>query len=299
MKKTNIILLIILVMSLMIVGCNQTSNNDSDANTEVTKTTKVTDESSEEAETNEDNNDNLVDGEKDFSDLGPVIVGMDGDTPAFTQFDENGSLEGFEVDMWNRISEICGFDVEFEHMEFSSIFASLDNGRIDVVANTITPNEERQEKYLFSIPYIKEETVFLGRADEDISDPKELDGYKVAVEPASNDENIAKEFENNIGVTLERVYYDGFSIDDVLMGRIDLWMKGESGSLDVIKEVGEDKLKIVTSTTYESPSAYPFIRDDRGEQLKEATDYAIEIMLEDGSLREINDKWVDVDLIDF
>lgn len=68
----------------------------------------------------------------------------------------------------------------------------------------------------------------------------------------------------SLGITLNRVYYDGFSIQDVVLGRIDMWIKGETGALQVIEEMGSDKLKILYKTDVVFDCSLSLCQDRKG-----------------------------------
>ena len=74
------------------------------------------------------------------------IVVATGDSSVPSSYVENGKHKGFEVDLWNAISEKTGIEVEFIIGEFSSLFGYLDSGKANTVANLITVTEERKEK---------------------------------------------------------------------------------------------------------------------------------------------------------
>ena len=225
-----------------------------------------------------------------------IRVGMDGETPGFSSLDENGEMVGLDVDIWKEIGKRTGYEIQFERMEFSSLFSLLDDGRLDTVANEISVTEERQKSYNFSDPAYFDRITFLSRADTEISDPKDLDGMSIGVEPASSDVEIVDAVDASLGITLNRVYYDGFSIQDVVLGRIDMWIKGETGALQVIEEMGSDKLNILYTTDVVFDCAYPFAKTEKGQELMELTNKALSEMREDGTLKALSEKHFGIDI---
>lgn len=273
-KRFLLIVVLALVSVLIVTGCHNKDNKN-------VKGKESLDE---------------VKGKNDFSDLGTVKVGMDGETPPFSTIDEKGNISGFEVELWEEIGKHAGFNVEIERMEFSGLFSMLDDGRLDSIANVIAITPEREEKYLFSDGYIYEKNMLLANADKKINDLKDMNGWSIAVEPASVDEGIVTVFEEMAGIELERVYYDGAAINDVVLGRVDLWVKGEAGCLEVIEKIGDDKLQIIADTTDVAISGYPFVKDDRGERLKDAVNYALEELRKDGTMNELSKKYLAIDI---
>lgn len=267
MKSKFKILLTMLALSILLVGCgNSDTQKSADKKTNSTAGEKI------------------------------IKVGMDGETPPYTTVNDKSELIGFEVDLWKEIGKRIGYEVQFEHSEFSTLFGLLDDGRLDTIANTISITPERQEVYNFSDTYLYEKIVLVSKVDKEISSIKDIDGMTIAVEPTSSDEVIVDTLEKESGVKLERVFYDGASIQDVVLGRVDLWIKGEPSAIEVINQIGKDKLKILTDTPVTFESAYPFAKTEKGEELMKLTNDAIKSMQEDGTLKKLSEKYLSIDI---
>lgn len=285
--RKNLLLLLTLVSIFLLGGCqSNTEKTEEDSNEQsevnVTEETNIKTDDSEEV-TGGDNA------------LGVIKVGMDGETPGYTSVDENGDLVGIDVAIWEEIAKRNDLEVEFMPAAFSSLFGMLDSDKIDVVANCIGVTDERSERYYFSEPYVYDENVLLASADKSINDIKDLNGWKIAVEPASMDEKILDRFEEANDIKLDRVFYDGLAIQDVILGRVDLWIKAESGAIDVVNEYGEDQLQIIAGTGDGDFIAYPFKKNERGEKLKKIADETIKQMQEDGTMSELANEYLPTD----
>ena len=64
-----------------------------------------------------------------------------------------GDLVGYDVEVAEAVADKLGLEVEFEETQWDAIFAGLDAGRFDIIANQVSINPEREEQYLFSEPY--------------------------------------------------------------------------------------------------------------------------------------------------
>lgn len=74
----------------------------------------------------------------------------------YTYLDENDELTGYDIEILRLIDEkLDDVAFEFEVAEFPALFAGLDSGRFNVVANNLSATDERREKYDFSDPYIE------------------------------------------------------------------------------------------------------------------------------------------------
>ena len=99
---------------------------------------------------------------------GTLRVGTEGTYAPFSFHDPGtGQLEGYDIDVARAVGEKLGVKVEFVETPWDSIFAALEAGRFDVVANQVTITPERQAKYDMSDPYAVGEGVIVTRADDD------------------------------------------------------------------------------------------------------------------------------------
>ena len=78
--------------------------------------------------------------------------------------------------------------MKFEETQWDAIFAGLDAGRFDVIANQVSINAERQAKYDFSDPYTVSTGVIVVKKgdDSDISSFDDLKGKTTAQSLTSN-----------------------------------------------------------------------------------------------------------------
>jgi polar amino acid transport system substrate-binding protein len=106
---------------------------------------------------------------------GKLTICTDVPVPPFEQFDENGTLEGFDVDLGNQIA--AGFDLEpvWVNSVFDTIIAALTTGKCDVIINDMFITPER-EKEIRQIPYLTSGQSFMvKKGNPDDIDPTNLD----------------------------------------------------------------------------------------------------------------------------
>ncbi|MFT4231415.1 MAG: transporter substrate-binding domain-containing protein [Leucobacter sp.] len=85
-----------------------------------------------------------------------ILVATGAQPKPYTYLDDNDELTGYDIEILKEIDK-RNDDIEFEFQtaEFPALFAGLDSGRFDVVANNLSATDERREKYDFSDPYIE------------------------------------------------------------------------------------------------------------------------------------------------
>lgn len=223
-------------------------------------------------------------------------VGGDAATPGWIQTDEEGNLTGFDYDIWQEIGKRTGYEIDYQVMEWDALWSMLESGRIDTVGNQISVTEEREEKYVFTDPYAY--NIYCLMAAKDNNEIQSMDdlksGMTIACETNTSDEIILNAINSDYGIELEPTFYDGMSVQDVALGRCDLWPRAETGCNATLQEV--DNLKIVGKTSVVETNAYPFMKSDRGEELAKIASDAINEMKEDGTIKELSEKWFGMDI---
>ena len=124
---------------------------------------------------------------------GTLTVATEGTYRPFTFHDETGDLVGFDVEIAEAVADKLGLEIVFEETQWDAIFAGLDAGRFDVIANQVSINPEREEKYLFSEPYTVSPGVIVVPEDDDsISSFDDLAGKTTAQSLTSNWYELAR-----------------------------------------------------------------------------------------------------------
>ncbi|MDF3919100.1 amino acid ABC transporter substrate-binding protein [Salinicola sp. LHM] len=220
-------------------------------------------------------------------------VGMSGSYYPFT-YVEQDKLKGFEVDLMNAIGEITGDDVQFVTASFSGLAGMLDSRRIDTIANQITITPERQEKYLFSEPYVYDGAQIVVRKGNDaIHGVEDLKGKTVAVNLGSNYEQLLNELPYADDITIKT--YDSNIEQDVALGRADAFVMDRVSASQVIKDKPLP-LQLAGQPFSKIENAYPFRDDEAGEALRNRINDALAQLRDSGKLSELSQKWFGNDI---
>jgi len=276
-NKIQLVLALILIIAVGFVGCTQNTQEADTQETIVaeTQTTEVVEETEE---------------------VRQIVVGMSGGYKPYTFLNENDELVGFDVAVWKAIGEKIGAEVSFETSQFSGLFGKLDNGQLTTIANQITVTEERQEKYLFSVPYVYYGAQLLVHADnEDVVDLESLKGKKVGVGLGTNYESMIREFD--VDGEIEIITYEDSqaSLRDVALGRIDAILNDKLALLTLVNESGLE-VKLGGEPVSELFNAFPFVKSEENEALLVEINAAIEELRADGTLSAISLEWFPIDI---
>ncbi|QZY50577.1 transporter substrate-binding domain-containing protein [Leucobacter tenebrionis] len=117
-----------------------------------------------------------------------VLVATGASPKPYTFLDENDELTGYDIEILKEIdARNDELELEFQVAEFPALFAGLDSGRFDVVANNLSATDERREKYDFSDPYIEAQFGIIQKEGaKPVSTLDDLAGKKTYGEPGLN-----------------------------------------------------------------------------------------------------------------
>ncbi|ANU09989.1 amino acid ABC transporter substrate-binding protein [Planococcus antarcticus DSM 14505] len=217
---------------------------------------------------------------------GTLVIGTEGTYPPFTFHDASGELTGFDVEIAREVADRLGVEAEFLETQWDAMFAGLDAGRFDMVANQVGINPERQESYEFSDPYITSTAVLVVAEDNsEIKSFEDLEGQLSAQSLTSNYAETATSF----GAELEGVEGFNQAIELLNSGRVDATVNDNLTVLDFLKERPDAQVKVVDKSEDAAQSALLF-RQGSGAIVEEANQ-ALADMIEDGTYDEISEKW--------
>lgn len=125
---------------------------------------------------------------------GEMIVGIT-IFPPMNYYDDDGNLIGFETEFTEAVCEILGVTPNFVEINWDTKEIELAAKNIDSIWNGMTVTPERQEKVLFSTPYIRnmQVTVVKKTNADDFMTKSDLDSLTIAAEVGSAGEDAARD----------------------------------------------------------------------------------------------------------
>ena len=279
-RKIVSVLLCVSMCTAMIVGCGQSSSERAEK-TEETEETKETEESSDKLDLG--------------LDIESVTVATSPGYEPF-EFEEDGELKGYDVDIWNEFEERTGIEVKWEYADFSGLLGLISSGKADAVSAQMSPTPEREESFCFSDPVnYYGSTVVVAEDNEEIKSVDDLSGKTVGVGSGNAMQQSVEamypdgdvKFEVYTSATLEAM------LDDIAYGRIDAVLAQDIQTYMAMKANENLKLKVLDPFEYGTAT---IVFDKENTELRDAMNKFIEILREDGTLKEISEKWVGVDI---
>jgi len=95
-----------------------------------------------------------------------IRVATDATWPPFESINEQTKqVEGFDIDIMNRIAEKEKLDIEYVNVGFDPLLAGMAQGTYDAAISSITITEDRKKDMLFSDPYFAAGQIVTVRKD--------------------------------------------------------------------------------------------------------------------------------------
>ena len=296
MKKLGSMLLVG-AMAISLAGCGSQSTGTTTAAETTAATTAETTAASEEGSAEDAKTDSKEAEEKagDAADTqatdGTFIVGFDQDFPPMGFVGDDGEYTGFDLELAKEVAGRLGLEFVAQPIAWDAKDMELNSGTIDCIWNGFTMNG-REDDYTWSEPYMDNSQVFVVSADSGISSFADLAGKIVEVQADSSAEAALKdntELTGSFG-TLQTTPDYNTAFMDLEMGAVD------AIAMDVIvagyqMEQRDDGSGYVILEETLASEEYGIGFKKGNEELRDKVQATLEEMAEDGTLKDISDKW--------
>jgi branched-chain amino acid transport system substrate-binding protein len=240
---------------------------------------------------------------------GKLLVSTDPNYAPQSFLDDNGELDGFDINVAQEVAERMGVELEFTTPDWSLITAGNWGGRWDLSIGSMTITEDRQEVLWFTQPYYYTPASFAVHNDNtDIETPDDFSGKAVGLGEATTYEaylngtlRIVGEtpaYEEPSDVDVRSYTTDAEAVEDLALGdgvRLD----GAMTSQLVIQEAINSglPLKFVGTPAFYEPLAFALDKS-RGpsDKMLAKLNEILDEMHADGTLTELSEKWYGIDI---
>lgn len=176
--------------------------------------------------------------EKETSDKEIINFGTSADFPPY-EYCEGDKIVGIDPDIIDAIGDYLGVEIKLHDMDFNSIIASIQSGKLDGGAAGFTVTEERKKSVNFTDSFASSRQVIITRKDSDIKEVDDLDSdKKIGTQLGTIGDTIAKEDFGEESVTafnkvpdavlslkskkLDAVILDGYTAENFISNNKDL-----------------------------------------------------------------------------
>ena len=229
---------------------------------------------------------------------GEMVIGITYFEP-MNYKNDSGKLTGFETEFAEKVCEELGVKATFQKIDWDSKEVELNSKTIDCIWNGLTITDERKENMDISTPYMENKQVMITKAEnaDKYKNAEDLIGATVVAEKKSAGEDVAKNDEFFAKADYVPVDSQAKALLEVKSGTADIAVIDYVMSIGTIKNGSDYKdLKGVEGEGF-SPEQYGIaIRKNSPETLKKIND-AIQQVADNGDLKKIAEKYNLQDLI--
>ena len=270
MRKTVLVLTILLAVVLLVAGCNNTTTNGTEG-----------------ADTSW----------SDIQAKGYFIVGLDDAFPPMGFRDEEtNEIIGFDIDLAKEAAERMGVEVKFQPVVWETVTQELNKGTIDVIWNGCTITEERLKVINFTKPYMDNKQVVVVLKDSPYQTFADLKDKTLAIQQGSS-ANDALDANADFKDSLKEVV----QFDDNMKAFLDL----DSGRVDCVAvdwvvynyqfAKDSDKYRALDTSLGDEQFGVGVRKSDTAFQAE--LQKAIDAMYADGTAGEISKEWFGKDIV--
>lgn len=219
------------------------------------------------------------------------------------EYMEGEKIVGYNADLFSKICEDMGVELEYIDLPFQGILAGLEAKKYDVVGATLGITAERASKYTMTYPIQNGTTVFVKRKNDDsIQSIADMEGKKVGTQTSCYNEADTKKYNEQLIAAggsgyAELLTYDSFpeAFLELKNGRIDLVAQNYASCAAVVKSNPDDYVivadasgnaEFVGTDTWVGWAVRP-----EDTELSDFINSEIHKFKEDGTLAELQMKW--------
>lgn len=226
-----------------------------------------------------------------IKDAGKIRIGLEGDWQPFSYHDDNDELVGYDVEVAKNIAERLGVEAEITEGAWDGLLTGLDSDVYDIVVNGVDVTDERKEAFDFSDPYAYDHIdLVVAKDNTDIKSFEDLDGKTTANSTGSTYAQMGEDY----GATVSNVPTLSETMELVLNGTVEATINADTSVQDYLNTTGETNLKIVDQSDEATEYAIPMKKGS--DTLREAINDALQDMRDDGTLKELSEKYFGADL---
>lgn len=162
-----------LALSISLVGCSSSTNNDNSKGNDSTVTSKL----------------------EQIKESGKLVLGTSSGYAPYEfhkMIDGKDTVTGFDVMLAKEIANEIGVELEITDMDFDGLLGALNANKVDLILACMTPNEERKKNVDFSdLYYIDSNVVIVKEGNEDkIKSDEDLKALKIGVQRGTTQESF-------------------------------------------------------------------------------------------------------------
>ena len=284
-KKIVSVMLCAAMATTVLAGCGSSNTASTDAVAEETTEDVEAEAAKEEAEDAEAAEVATDAAEVTTVEPGVLTMGTNATFPPY-EYKDGDDVVGIDAEIAQALADKLGLQLEIVDMDFDSLVASVQSGKIDMSLAGMTVTEERKQNVDFTDSYATGVQVIIVKEDSDIASADDLEGKLIGVQQGTTGHlYCADDFgEDNV-----IPYANGATaVQALLQGKVDCVVIDQEPAKAFVE--ANEGLKILETAYTTEDYAAAVSKDNPA--LTVALNSALQELKDDGTIQGILDKYI-------
>lgn len=287
-KKIVSVMLTAAMAATLLAGCGSSS---AATDTEAEETTEAADETAEDAEAADETAEDAEAAEDTETaevttvEPGVLTMGTNATFPPY-EYKDGDDIVGIDAEIAQAMADKLGLKLEIVDMDFDSLIASIQSGKIDMSLAGMTVTEERKQNVDFTDSYATGVQVIIVKDDSDIASVDDLQDKLIGVQQGTTGHLYCAD---DFGEDHVNALPNGATaVQALLQGKVDCVVIDQEPAKAFVE--ANEGLKIL-DTAYTTEDYAAAVSKDNPE-LTAALNKALQELKDDGTIQGILDKYI-------
>lgn len=224
-------------------------------------------------------------GDYKLATAGTLTMGTNATFPPYEYYDGD-TVVGIDTEICQAIADKLGLKLEIQDMDFSSLVAAVQSGKIDISAAGMTVTEDRLKNVDFTDSYSTGVQVVIVPEDSDIQSVDDMKGKLIGVQDATTGHIYCSD---DFGDENVIPYNSGaMAVQALKDGKVDCVVIDQQPAKSFVE--ANEGLKILDTEYVTEDYAIAVAKDNTA--LKDAINAALKELKDDGTVQSILDKYI-------
>ena len=224
-------------------------------------------------------------GDYKLATAGTLTMGTNAAFPPYEYYDGD-TIVGIDAEICQAIADKLGLKLEIQDMDFSSLVAAVQSGKIDISAAGMTVTEDRLKNVDFTDSYSTGVQVIIVPEDSDIKSVDDMKGKLIGVQDATTGQLYCSD---DFGDENVIPYNNGaMAVQALKDGKVDCVVIDQQPAKSFVE--ANEGLKILDTEYVTEDYAIAVAKDNTA--LKDAINAALKELKDDGTVQSILDKYI-------
>ena len=284
-KKIVSVMLCAAMATTVLAGCGSSNTASTDAAAEETTEDVEAEAATEEAEDAEAAEESTDAAEVTTVEPGVLTMGTNATFPPY-EYKDGDDVVGIDAEIAQALADKLGLQLEIVDMDFDSLVASVQSGKIDMSLAGMTVTEERKQNVDFTDSYATGVQVIIVKEDSDIASADDLEGKLIGVQQGTTGHLYCAD---DFGEENVIPYANGATaVQALLQGKVDCVVIDQEPAKAFVE--ANEGLKILETAYTTEDYAAAVSKDNPA--LTAALNSALQELKDDGTIQGILDKYI-------